>query len=501
MARARVHYLCRVCGSVQSRWMGKCPDCGAWDALEQYTEPAEAAAAGSHGRLAETWLSEAGADGRTSTVMATPLPQIETTDVQRLPTGLEELDRVLGGGFVPGSVVLLGGDPGIGKSTLLLQAAADLARRGHAVLYVSSEESAYQTRLRAERLFEPADAGEGGPEPSLAGLHHLYVLADTNLARIVEQARKIRPEVMVLDSIQMVYKADLEASPGTAAQLRRCCMELVQVAKVSSMAIALVGHVTKDGQLAGPKLLEHLVDAVLSFDGDRHHAHRVVRGIKNRFGATLEVGLFEMTGRGLQEVRDAGRLLDPARPPRPGSVVCPVIHGTRCLLVELQALTATGFLGSAKRKTSGLDANRLAMLIAVLQQHAGLRLADQDVFASAVGGLRIVEPAADLALCLAIASAHRRRRMPPGVAVVGEVGLGGEVRPVHQIEQRAREAARLGYGTLVMGRRNAPVAEGVCRTVRVETVSEALEVLDEVEAPGAAGVPGSGAPSSRSAGH
>jgi len=486
MAKARVHYLCRVCGSVQSRWMGKCPDCGAWDALEQYAEPVETAAAASHGRLAETWLAEAEAGGRASTVSATPLPQIETTDVQRLPTGLGELDRVLGGGFVPGSVVLLGGDPGIGKSTLLLQAAANLARRGQVVLYVSSEESAHQTRLRAERLFEPASGEEGGPEASLAGLHHLYVLADTNLARIVEQARKIRPQVMVLDSIQMVYKADLEASPGTVAQLRRCCMELVQVAKISGMAIALVGHVTKDGQLAGPKLLEHLVDAVLSFDGDRHHAHRVVRGIKNRFGTTLEVGLFEMTGRGLEEVRDPGRLLDPTKPPRPGSVICPVIHGTRCLVVELQALTATGFLGSAKRKTSGLDANRLAMLIAVLQQHAGLRLADQDVFASAVGGLKVVEPAADLALCLAIASAHRRREMPPGVAAVGEVGLGGEVRPVHQIEQRAREAARLGYGTLVMGRRNAPVADGVCRTVLVETVSGALDVLDEAGSAGAA---------------
>jgi DNA repair protein RadA/Sms len=479
MARARTHYLCRVCGGVQTRWMGKCPDCGAWDALEPYTEPAEAAGP-THRSLAEAWVAGGEEDQPPARagVAAVSLPEIETTDAQRLPTGVGELDRVLGGGFVPGSVVLLGGDPGIGKSTLLLQAAASVARHGRRVLYVSSEESAYQTRLRARRLFEgAARAGEEASQ-DLADLHHLYVLAESNLARIVEQARQIRPEVMVLDSIQMVYKPDLEASPGSAAQLRRCCLELVQVAKISGMAIALVGHVTKDGQLAGPKLLEHLVDAVLSFEGDRHHAHRVVRCIKNRFGTTLEVGLFEMTGRGLAEVSDVGRLLDPGHPPRPGSVVCPVLHGTRCLLVELQALTATGFLGSVKRRTSGLESNRLAMLIAVLEQHAGLRLADQDVFASAVGGLRVGEPAADLALCLAIAGAFRRCRVPAGRAVVGEVGLGGEIRPVHQIEQRAREAARLGYGELVTSGQHVASAGAACRTIAVATVAEALELLE-----------------------
>jgi DNA repair protein RadA/Sms len=482
MARAKTHYLCRVCGGVQSRWMGKCPDCGTWDALEPYTEPAEAVGTG-RGTLAEAWT--AGAEGPASAaVAAVPLPQIETTDIQRLPTGVAELDRVLGGGFVPGSVVLLGGDPGIGKSTLLLQAAADLAQDGRRVLFVSSEESAYQTRLRAQRLFVGAGASDKKATPGLDELHHLYVLADTNLARIVEQARQIRPEVMVLDSIQMVYKSDLEASPGSVAQLRRCCMELVQVAKISGMAIALVGHVTKDGQLAGPRLLEHLVDAVLSFEGDRHHAHRVVRCIKNRFGTTLEVGLFEMTGSGLEQVRDVGRLLDPGKPPQPGSVICPVLHGTRCLLVELQALTATGFLGSVKRRTSGLDSNRLAMLIAVLEQHAGLRLADQDVFASAVGGLRVVEPAADLALCLAIAGAFRRCRVPAGMAVVGEVGLGGEVRPVDQIQQRAREASRLGYGDLVTSGHEAQGPGEARRTITVATVDEALEVLAPLERAG-----------------
>ena len=283
--------------------------------------------------------------------------------------------------------------------------------------------------------------------------------------------------MMVIDSIQMVYKSDVEASPGSVTQLRRTCTELVYLAKVSGMAIVLVGHVTKDGHLAGPKLLEHLVDAVLSFEGDRHHAHRIVRGIKNRFGTTLEVGLFEMTGGGLREVSDTAALLDPKARPQPGSVICPAMHGTRCLLVEIQALTATGFLGAAKRRTSGLDGNRLAMLIAVLEKHGGLRLADQDVFASAVGGLRVSEPAADLAICLAIAGAHYSRAVPPGMAAMGEVGLGGEIRHVHQVEQRVRESNRLGYRTIMMpAEAPDPLIPGF-QGVPVKTLQQAMEVL------------------------
>ena len=475
MAKARTHFICRSCGGVQSQWMGKCPDCGTWDALEKFIEPKPIKEI-AHAGVATSWTAEA-----TAVAVATPLPEIETTDIARIPTRIAELDRVLGGGLVPGSIVLLGGDPGIGKSTLMLQAAGHLAQHDQRVLYVTSEESAYQTRMRAERLFGDLGIGLRRAKPQAADgieqFDQLFVLADTNLARIVEQSRHVQPVVMVIDSIQMVYKSDLEASPGSVTQLRRVCTELVYLAKISGIAIVLVGHVTKDGQLAGPKLLEHLVDAVLSFEGDRHHAHRVVRGIKNRFGTTLEVGLFEMTGGGLKEVSDIASLLDPKARPNPGSVICPAMHGTRCLLAEIQALTATGFLGAAKRKTSGLDANRLAMLIAVLEKHGGLRLADQDIFASSVGGLKVIEPAADLAICLAIAGAHYGRALPPGMAVMGEVGLGGEVRHVHQIEQRVRESARLGYRTVVLSGAGPGTAVNGVEVAPVKRLSDALAIL------------------------
>ncbi len=403
----------------------------------------------------------------------------------RWRTGIGELDRVLGGtpgesgataavtngvcGLVPGSAVLVGGDPGIGKSTLMLQAAHRLAAAGQRVLYVSSEESAHQLQLRARRL------GAAGDEAQ-----QLYVLADTNLARIVEQIRKTQPKVVVIDSIQMIYKGDTPAAPGTVTQLRTCCLELVYLAKTSGCAVLFVGHVTKQGQLAGPRLLEHMVDTVLYFEGDRYHSHRIVRAIKNRFGTTLEVGLFQMTDQGLEEVPQGTGLLAAEYHPRSGSVACPVIQGTRCLMVEVQALTATGFLGAAKRKTSGLDSNRLAMLIAVLEKRGGHRLADQDIFASSVGGIRIVEPAADLAIALAIAGAHLNRQLTPGgdggVCAVGEIGLGGEVRHVHQMDQRLAEAARLGFAQIVCPR-TAVRAPSNCRLFPVDHVERALEML------------------------
>lgn len=452
MAKPRDVFVCRACGGVQHRWVGKCPDCGAWGALEQERVDKSATRDPQRG-LIESWQAAiAGGDSPADAALdapgttspgARPINQVtgEVRADQRLHTGIGELDRVLGGGLVPASVVLVGGDPGIGKSTLTLQAAGTLSRT-RPVLYVTSEESAEQVRMRAARL-------------GVSDEPNLFVLADTNLARIVEQVRKVLPSVVVIDSVQMVYKADLDASPGSVAQLRRCCAELVYLAKVSGIAVVLVGHVTKDGQLAGPRLLEHLVDAVLYFEGDRYHAHRILRAVKNRFGTTLEIGIFEMTGQGLQEVHGglSSSILDGGligTKPKIGSAICPVMTGTRCMLVETQALTATSFLGSAKRKSSGLDANRLAMIIAVLEQHAELRLADRDVFASSVGGIRIAEPAADLALLLSIAGAHFKRALPYATAAVGEVGLGGEVRAVTQIESRVAEAARLGFTRLLV---------------------------------------------------
>lgn len=501
MAKTREIFVCRSCGAAQSRWMGKCPDCGAWDSLESERVDAGARRDPQKG-LVEAWaaLSEGGEVVTPGAPVAKPIAEVGAEDaVARIPTGIEELDRVLGvsgagsRGIVPGSAVMIGGPPGIGKSTLLLQAAASLAARGTRVLYVSSEESAEQVKGRAERILGAAGAEEErrasvrGSTPPLPD--QLYLLADTNLARIVEQTRKVMPSVLVIDSVQMVYRSDLPAGPGSVTQLRRCCSELVYLAKMSGIAVVLVGHVTKNDQLAGPRLLEHVVDAVLYFEGDRYHAHRLVRSVKNRFGTTQEIGIFEMTGAGLREVPEGAGVAAVAAggeaAARPGSVVCPVMSGTRCVLVEVQALTATGFLGAAKRKSSGLDANRLAMVIAVLEQHAELRLADRDIFASAVGGVRVVEPAADLALLLAIAGAHFRRGLASATAAVGEVGLGGEIRPVTQVEQRVREAARLGYRRILvpraaMGSREPAAGKGRVEGIEivpVGTVGEAIEEL------------------------
>jgi DNA repair protein RadA/Sms len=514
MAKIKTVFNCRTCGAVHARWNGRCPDCGTWDSLEEERidpaakqDPQRGFGGGGLGGggqvgLAIASMGEDGIDG--GAAVALPMSQVapESNLSRRISSGIHELDRVFGSsmasesvdgkgarsGLVPGSAVLIGGEPGIGKSTLLLQAAVRWARGGTRVLYVTSEESAEQIKLRAERLGAERLGAQRLGEPGVGGAagvaatDELFVLADTNLARIVEQIRKVRPGIVIIDSIQMIYKADVSAAPGSVTQLRRCASELVYLAKLSGIAVLLVGHVTKQGNLAGPRLLEHVVDAVVYFEGDRYHAHRVVRAVKNRFGTTLEIGLFEMTGRGLVEVPEGAGVAAVAagagREARPGSVVCPIVTGTRCVLIELQALTATGFLGAAKKKSSGLDPNRLAMLVAVLEQHAQLRLADRDIFASSVGGLRVVEPASDLALLLAIAGAHHRRALDPLTAAVGEVGLGGEIRPVTQLEQRVREASRLGFKRLIVPR-TARRAEGVkgIELVPAKTIDEAIEQL------------------------
>jgi DNA repair protein RadA/Sms len=426
---------------MHAKWMGKCPDCGAWDGLEEVREQSRDSR---QERLAGAIRGGNGTADLTRGAEPVRLGDVDTSAAPRLPSGIGELDRVLGGGLVPGMAVLVGGEPGIGKSTLLLQAAAKWAGAtasrgaeavapGQVVLYVTSEESAAQTRMRAQRL------GIAAPE--------LLVLAETNLERILHQIGQTGAGVVVVDSIQMVYKPEIPAAPGSVTQLRDCCMDLVYLAKQTGVPVVVVGHVTKAGTLAGPKIIEHIVDTVVYFEGDRFHAHRIVRCVKNRFGGTHEVGLFEMGERGLMEVIDPGKLFAEqygGENPPSGSVLTAAMQGTRTLLVEVQALTAASVIGAARRKVSGFSADRTAMIIAVLEKRGDLKLAADDVFVNVAGGVKITEPAADLAVALAIASAHFNRPLPPGTVALGELGLGGEVRPVSQLEARLKEAARLG---------------------------------------------------------
>ncbi len=493
MAKTKTQFVCSACGGVQHRWAGRCPDCGQWDTLESFTPTNDT----HRGTAEHPSLSSSPQSANPALPLSQIDPNLDATgnaSTGRIPTHIGELDRVLGGtaphtGIVPGSVILIGGDPGIGKSTLLLMAAGRIAQNDQTILYATSEESAQQLRLRADRLNisqpqNPNTKSQTAPpvlkskiKNQKSEISSLLVLADTNLARIVEQIRLTNPAVVVIDSIQMIYKSDLPAAPGSVSQLRTCAQELVYLAKSTGTAIFLVGHVTKQGTLAGPRLLEHMVDTVLYFEGDRYHQHRIIRAIKNRYGATLEVGLFEMTDAGLAESTDASGILANEHAPRSGSVVCPVLQGSRCLLVEIQALTATGFLGSAKRKTSGIDSNRLAMLIAVLEKRGGLRLADQDIFTSNIGGMKIIEPAADLAIALAITGAHYDRQLDHGTCAIGEIGLGGEIRHVQQMPMRLAEAARLGFTRIIVPK-NTKKPPKNCQLIPVENISHAIENLN-----------------------
>ncbi len=445
--------------------MGKCPDCDQWNTLKQSLT----------NKPPSSWTPDNQTSAPITTPQAQPLSQIRREKPQpRIPTNINELDRVLGGdkssgfGLVPGSAVLIGGPPGIGKSTLTLQVCSSLASNNTRVLYVSSEESSTQICSRAQRLNIPAAAADS-----------LHILTDTNLPRILQQAQDIRPAVMIIDSVQMLNSDQIDAAPGSITQVRQCCAQLVSIAKATGTAIIMIGHVTKQGSLAGPRVLEHMVDAVLAFEGDRHHAHRLVRSIKNRFGTTSEIGIFQMTDAGLaQRPQGQGVIADPDNITGPGCVLCPAMTGSRCMLVEIQALTATGFVGAAKRKVSSLDASRLAMIIAVLEQHAELRLADRDIFASAVGGIRVVEPAADLALLLAIAGAHFKRSAPPATAIIGEVGLSGEIRAVSRLDQRLKEAARLGCTHAIIPARNLEsIASTSLKIQAVPNVNAAIQLL------------------------
>lgn len=458
MAKDKTIFTCSECGGTSARWLGKCPACGAWNTL---VETVAEGAGGGKNRLSAAAGQYAGL-AQAQAVM--PLAAIEATEVARTASGIEELDRVLGGGVVEGGVVLIGGDPGIGKSTLLLQAMDALHRVGLPTLYVTGEESGAQVALRSRRL---------GLEAS-----QVNVLAEIQLEKILATVEATQPAVCVVDSIQTIYSDQLTSAPGSVAQVRECAAHLTRLAKATGIAVILVGHVTKEGALAGPRVLEHMVDTVLYFEGDTHSSYRLVRAIKNRFGAVNEIGVFAMTERGLRGVSNPSAIfLSQHSEPVPGSCVLVTLEGTRPMLVEIQALVDGG--GPSPRRLSvGLERDRLAMLLAVLHRHAGVACADQDVFVNAVGGVRISEPAADLAVMLAITSSLRGRALPKGFIAFGEVGLAGEVRPAPRGQERLKEAAKLGFSVAVVPKANAPKKpiEGL-EIHAVERVDEAMAVV------------------------
>jgi len=426
----RSHFFCSACGNEEPRWFGRCASCGAWNSATEAP-----AATGSGGRApgglraAAAWAPGAGSGPR-------PLASVDIARTARTSTGIGELDRVLGGDLCRGSLLLVGGDPGIGKSTLLLQVAISLAGAGRRVLYVAGEESDEQVRMRAARL---------GPVPE-----PLLILCETDLERVLGAALEAKPEIMIVDSIQTVARTDLEGGPGTVTQVRECGLALLRHAKSSRTTVFLVGHVTKEGSVAGPRVLEHMVDAVLYLEGERYQHYRVLRAAKNRFGSTHELGVFEMTDHGLREVPNPSEvfLSRPAgerRREEPGAAVVASLEGSRPLLVEVQALVSTSFYGTPQRVTSGFDPRRLAVLLAVLERRVGLKLGRHDVFVSVAGGLSLEEPGTDLGVALAIASSLRNRPLLPGTLAVGEVSLSGELRRVSRLAERLREAQRLGF--------------------------------------------------------
>lgn len=455
-AEARTVFVCQACGGRSRKWVGQCSDCGAWNSMAEEPESGPPGAADGGARYG-------GPSGRAE---VRRYDEIDAAAAARVPSGFGEFDRVLGGGVVPGSMVLVGGEPGIGKSTLLLQVAARVAAAAGPVLYASGEESEQQVKERGERL----DVGGAG----------LYVLAETCLERLLEAVERVRPALLVVDSIQTIYSLNLASAPGSVGQVREAATRLLFGAKRGNLPTILVGHVTKDGGLAGPKVLEHVVDTVLYFEGERHHSHRVVRAVKNRFGAVSELGVFEMTGAGLRPVSNPSRLfLSDRAAGAPGSAVLCSLEGTRPILVEVQALVACGAYGTARRMASGIDHNRLSLLLAVLEKRAGLGLAGEDVFVNVAGGLEIDEPAADLGVVAAVASSLRGRGVPPRTAVFGEVGLGGEVRGTPRADLRVREAAQLGFTRCVLpaANRGRDTADAGCETIGVETVEDALDAL------------------------
>ena len=456
MAKPKIQFVCSECGSSQSKWMGKCPDCGEWNTLQEFVVRAP-----EKGRPAAVV-------GGNGPVRPVALPDIPKESMQRLTLSVDELNRVLGGGIVPGGCVLVGGEPGIGKSTILLQMAADVARNIGPVLYVSAEESAHQVGRRAARLGIKDDK--------------LFVLSEIEVEQIVEQIETMQPALVIVDSVQAIYTAGSASASGTVSQVRDCAATLLRTGKQHNIPIFLVGHVTKDGSIAGPKILEHMVDVVLQLEGERFHAYRLLRSVKNRFGSTNEVGIFEMGEGGMVEVTNPSEMFLAERLPNAsGSAIAVSLEGTRPLLVEVQALSSHSSFSQPRRTANGVDMTRLLLLSAVLTKRVGLNLSDQDIFINIVGGLHIDEPAADLAIATAIASSYRNKPVAADLAIMGEVGLSGELRSVSQLPRRLNEAAKLGFTRALVprsalkGKTDDSMPKGI-EVIGVRTVWDALDV-------------------------
>lgn len=450
---AKIVYTCQSCGHRAPKWMGKCPECGEWDSLVEENLQRRPAAAGSR-----QWAAAA--------AEPVPIDAVEIKNEQRLLTGIREFDRVLGGGLVSGSLVLIGGDPGIGKSTLMLQALYGLTASGRRVLYVSGEESIKQIRLRSQRLMTIS------PE--------MLVVSEVAIDSIAGMFDTIKPDVVVVDSIQTLFNADLTSAPGSVSQVRESTIRLMMLAKKTGIPVFLVGHVTKEGAIAGPKLLEHIVDTVLYFEGDQNHMFRILRAVKNRFGSTNEIGVFEMKDNGLTEVTNPSAVFLSERPDSaPGSVVTASMEGTRPILVELQALASSTGFGTPRRTILGIDANRVALLAAVMEKKLGMHLMGHDIFMNVAGGVKVIEPAVDLAAVAAIASSFLDRPVPEGTLVLGEVGLAGEVRGISQVDIRIGEARKMGFSRCIVPHSNLKRMQTFddIRLIGVRNVEEGIEVL------------------------
>lgn len=440
MAKAKVKFVCQECGYESAKWMGKCPSCGEWNTMVEET-------------VVKSSSKHTGI-GSDSAQKPEKITSIHTKEEKRMTTAMPEFNRVLGGGIVPGSLVLIGGDPGIGKSTLLLQISDQLATKNYRVLYISGEESTRQTKLRADRLAVTAD--------------ELFVLSETNLTLIKAQIEQLDPDFIVIDSIQTIFKDEVTSAPGSVTQVRECTSELMRIAKTKHVPIFIVGHVTKEGAIAGPRMLEHMVDAVLYFEGERHHSFRILRGVKNRFGSTNEMGIFEMKEEGLREVMNPSEIfLEERSQGIAGSVVVASMEGTRPVLVEIQSLISPTSFGTARRMATGIDYNRVPLLMAVLEKRVGLMMQNQDAYVKVAGGVKLDEPAIDLAVAVSIASSFKDKPCRAHDVLIGEVGLTGEIRRVARIEQRIQEAAKLGFKRAIIPSRNL---EGLQVNVDIEVI-------------------------------